>query len=99
MNDIETLEKKRDELARERERVMEELRRKRRAHILEQQAEAQRKEAIQIEESKAKLSQEHGLDRNKKFDRAYEIAWDHGHASGFDEVENYFADLADLLKA
>lgn len=29
-------------------------------------------------------------------DKAYALAWEHGHASGYSEVESYFQDFADL---
>lgn len=55
-------------------------------------------EARDIEAAKAEMAQEYGLERNAKFDRAWEIAWSYGHASGISEVKNCFRELADLLK-
>jgi len=68
----------------------------------EQRIEERRKwreqEAHDIEAAKAEMAKEYGLGRNAKFDRAWEIAWSYGHASGISEVKNYFHELADLLK-
>jgi hypothetical protein len=49
-------------------------------------------------EFKADLFDEHGVTGHPKANRAFDIAWDHGHSSGYSEVANYFDDLADLLK-
>lgn len=54
--------------------------------------------ARDIEASKNRLSKECGVERNTKFDKAWMIAWDHGHSSGLDEVELYFRELAELIK-
>lgn len=51
-----------------------------------------------IADHKARLAAEHGLTDHPKLDRLYELAWSHGHASGFSEVEFYFSEFADLLK-
>ena len=57
-----------------------------------------RPELEEIERTKQELAYNHGLERNAKFDRAWEIAWSLGHASGFSEVRSYFDELADLIK-
>lgn len=31
-------------------------------------------------------------------DKVYSLAWEHGHASGYGEVENYFQDFAELAR-
>lgn len=49
-------------------------------------------------EFKVDLLDEHGLTGHPKADRAFTMAWDRGHASGYQEVANEFDDLADLLK-
>jgi hypothetical protein len=49
-------------------------------------------------EFKADLFDEHGVTAHPKANRAFDIAWEHGHSSGYSEVANYFDDLADLLK-
>ncbi len=55
-------------------------------------------QARQVEEVKARLATSYGLTRNAKFDRAWDIAWDLGHADGFGQVEMYFDELVDLIK-
>lgn len=56
-------------------------------------------EAHEIEESKERMSVECGVPRSHpKFERVWDIAWSLGHSSGIYEVENYFRELADLLK-
>lgn len=50
------------------------------------------------DEFKADLFECHGVTNNPKAQRAFEIAWDHGHAGGFSDVETYFSDLVDLIK-
>ncbi len=55
-------------------------------------------EARKIEAMKELCSKEHRLERGPKFDKVWRLAWDYGHASGFDEVKNYFDELAELAK-
>lgn len=43
------------------------------------------------------LFEEFGLKDSKKSRKAYEIAYAHGHSSGYSEIYNYFVDLAELL--
>jgi hypothetical protein len=50
------------------------------------------------EEFKKFLAKKYKLEGNPKLDRAFEIAWELGHSSGYDEIENYFYDLVDLIK-
>lgn len=52
----------------------------------------------ETEASKAKLAAEYQLPRDAKFERAWSIAWEHGHSSGLSEVESYFIELVDLIK-
>ncbi len=47
---------------------------------------------------KNRLSKDHAIPRNAKFDKAWDIAWERGHASGLHEVEAYFDELAELIK-
>lgn len=51
-----------------------------------------------IEASKQKMATKHNIARDAKFEKAWALAWDFGHASGLNEVEMYFDDLAELLK-
>jgi hypothetical protein len=49
----------------------------------------------------AKMFAEHaepfGVPRSVS-DKAYALAWEHGHSSGYSEVENYFQDFAELAR-
>ena len=46
---------------------------------------------------KAALELDHGLVGHPKADLLYEIAWSLGHSSGYNEVKNYYDELAPLL--
>ena len=59
---------------------------------------AREQETRDIEALKLRLAVRHGLERNAKFDKAWYLAWDYGHADGLKEVEQYFDELAELLK-
>lgn len=43
------------------------------------------------------LFEEFGVKDSKKARKAYAIAYEHGHSSGYSEIYNYFIDLAELL--
>lgn len=47
---------------------------------------------------KKALAEEYGVVGNPKFEQCYSLAWSFGHSSGFSDVENYFAQLVDLIK-
>lgn len=47
---------------------------------------------------KCDLFSKHNLTGHPKANRAFEMAWDMGHASGYEEVEQHFDELAELLK-
>jgi hypothetical protein len=51
-----------------------------------------------LEEFKADLFEEFGVTGNPKADKAYHIAWEHGHSSGFSEIYNFFSDLVELIQ-
>lgn len=51
-----------------------------------------------ISDHKAQLAAEEGLSDHPKLDRLYALAWEHGHANGFDDVAYYFREFASLLK-
>jgi hypothetical protein len=55
-------------------------------------------EAILIESSKRDRALKHGLKRDAKFEMAWNMAWSMGHSAGLSEVEQYFDDLAQLIK-
>ena len=56
------------------------------------------KDSAEIEKAKAELAENHGLERNAKFECAWRIAWGLGHSAGINEVKIYFDELAELLK-
>jgi len=43
------------------------------------------------------LEEEYGIVGHPKASRLWEIAWDLGHAYGYDEVEAHYRELVDLL--
>jgi hypothetical protein len=46
----------------------------------------------------ATMEIQYGLVHHSKADMLYALAWEMGHSSGFSEVENYYRDMAPLLK-
>lgn len=56
-------------------------------------------EQIREDGFKVLLAEEYGLSRqHPKFENVYALAYQHGHSSGFSEVEGYFVDLVELVK-
>lgn len=55
-------------------------------------------ESIRTQVFKELLASEYGVENNPKFEKAFELAWQHGHSSGYSEVEIYFSDFAELIK-
>jgi len=47
---------------------------------------------------KQDLFDEHSVAGNPKAQRCYEIAWEHGHSSGFSEVAAYFSEFVELIQ-
>jgi len=47
---------------------------------------------------KKDLFEAYGLEGHPKAERLYEIAWSHGHSSGYYEVLNWFDELSELLE-
>lgn len=47
---------------------------------------------------KADLFEEYGVTGHPKADKAYAIAWEHGHASGFSEIEAFFSEIVCLIQ-
>lgn len=47
---------------------------------------------------RADLFRYYGVADNPKADKAYAIAWDYGHASGYQDVQSYFSDIVELIK-
>lgn len=56
------------------------------------------RDRIELDAFKSALAIEYGVGGNPKFQKAFDIAWSHGHSSGFNEVEIYFADMIELIK-
>lgn len=48
-------------------------------------------------EHRKELAIKYHVEQNPKINMAYELAWEYGHANGFNEVENYFRDLVCLI--
>jgi hypothetical protein len=44
------------------------------------------------------LFEEFGVCNNPKSIRCFELAWEHGHSSGYSEVYNYFGDFVELIR-
>lgn len=44
------------------------------------------------------LAIEYGVEDNPKFGKCFSLAWQHGHSSGFADVENYFSEFVELIK-
>lgn len=40
----------------------------------------------------------HDVKNNPKARKVFELAWEHGHASGLHDVENYFEDFVELIQ-
>ena len=51
-----------------------------------------------VELFKNQLATECNLERNAKFERAFQLAWSYGHSCGMEEVKIHFQELVDLLK-
>lgn len=61
----------------------------------EQYREKQAELNIQFEHA---LYKEYDVENNPKRQKCFELAWEHGHSSGFSEVENYFSEFVELIK-
>ena len=59
---------------------------------------SQREENAKIDECESRLAKEHGLENHPKRDKLWSMAWEYGHSSGFYEVEQWYNELAELLK-
>ncbi len=44
------------------------------------------------------LERENGMTGHSKADRLFDLAWEHGHSSGYSEVVNYYEDFVELVK-
>lgn len=69
------------------------------AEVRRQQLQERRLKAQKEREKHMKqMAEKYNVLGNEKFDMAYELAWSYGHSAGYDEVENYFSDIVDLIK-
>jgi hypothetical protein len=60
--------------------------------------EVRKRNAERDAEFREALLKAHGVENNPLSSRCYELAWEHGHSSGYSEVENYFNEFVDLIK-
>jgi hypothetical protein len=44
------------------------------------------------------LFEDYGVSDNPKRFKCFELAWEHGHSSGYSEVYNYFGDFVELIE-
>ena len=44
------------------------------------------------------LFEDYGVSDNPKRFKCFDLAWEHGHSSGFEEVYNYFGDFVELIR-
>jgi hypothetical protein len=51
-----------------------------------------------LEEFKADLFEDFGVTGNPKADKAYHIAWEHGHSCGLSEIYSFFSDVVELIQ-
>lgn len=69
-----------------------------RAEREERQAKARQEQEGHFEKCFVEIGQPlAGLNR-AQHDAVYAVAWEHGHASGFGDVENYYGDFAELAR-
>lgn len=60
---------------------------------------AYRVETARLEAAlKADLEDEHGVTGNPKADKCWEIAWERGHSSGYNDVACVYEDIVELIK-
>lgn len=50
------------------------------------------------EEFKQDLFEEYRVQEHPKRENVFNLAWEHGHASGYSEVYNYFGDFVELIR-
>lgn len=69
-----------------------------RNYIKWSRADSQREEAQMSQECEERLAKEHGVENNPKRGLLWAKAWEHGHSSGYSEVENYYRDFVELIE-
>lgn len=68
------------------------------AYSKETRKEYQAEESRIYEEFRVDLAIEHGLVDHPKEKILFEMAWSHGHASGYSEVVTFYEELVNLIK-
>lgn len=57
-----------------------------------------REESRKIKKAfRADLLKQYGVESHPKAERCFALAWEHGHASGLEEVMGYFEEFVELL--
>lgn len=64
----------------------------------ERQMEYRKGQMVAEARFKADLEEEFGLSGHPKAQRLFDLAWQEGHSSGYNEVLNYYSEFSDLLK-
>lgn len=83
-----------DITVRQSKEILEQYERDKRNYRNDYRAETSRLERLFKED----LEKEFGLENHPKKDRLYDIAYDHGHSSGYFEIYYEYSKLSDLLK-
>lgn len=60
--------------------------------------EASQRAATLHEEFKNDLYKEFCVEDNPKREQAFQIAWEYGHSSGYEDVCNHFCNIVDLIR-
>jgi hypothetical protein len=68
------------------------------AYSKEARAQWQEAEAANTAKFRADLEAVYGVVGHAKAGRLWELAWDHGHSSGYSEVLHYYDDFVTLVK-
>lgn len=50
------------------------------------------------EEFELALFKEYGVEDNPKREKCFQLAWERGHSSGYNEVEIQFSEIVELIK-
>lgn len=56
------------------------------------------RERKEIDTIRARLEKEHGIEKHPKASDLWSLAWEYGHSYGYQEVESYYCEMAELLK-
>ena len=53
---------------------------------------------MKYSEHKSILENKYGTSGLKKADKLYALAYEFGHSNGYDEVENFYSEILELIK-